>query len=571
MAFADLFLGALSLPVYIYDVGYEFHLWTTFVGNLWTYKPILIPYMIVDTAFSQASLISAVFITCERFYAIRWPFKHRNLSTQAYRIAIFSVWVLALLISATMTGSNLLFSYKYTVFFWGPYTLILILITCGCNIGIWQKFQTARVAASHQESRDLQNKRLTKTLLIVSGLTLLAWLPLVLLNFLMFVWVFHVPRRFYDMVNLFNYFNSFVNPIFYALRIAEFRRALALCCTGRHVQAAWSVCIRNWSVNSKKEHNICCNLASSLLPQNHLKMTNMSSSTSAGVSRRNDTNDVYDGTQGEGIALCSALTLTFILVVVGNLLTIVPILISYMIVDTAFSQASLISAVFITCERFYAIRWPFKHRNLSTQAYRIAIFLVWVLAFLISATVTGSYLLFSYKYTMFFWGPYTLILILITCGCNIGIWKKFKTGRVAASHQESREFQNKRLTKTLLIVSGLTLLAWLPLVLSNFLMDVWFFHVPRRFYDMVNLFNYFNSFVNPIFNALRIAEFRRALALCCTGRHVQAAVNTKLSKRRKERHGTTEFSRELALEQDVMDTEISHEVAFEQNVMDTKM
>ena len=32
---------------------------------------------------------------------------------------------------------------------------------------------------------------------------------------------------------------------------------------------------------------------------------------------------------------------------------------------------------------------------------------------------------------------------------------------------------------------------------------------------------------------LRIAEFRRALALCCTGRHVQAAVKTKLSKRRR--------------------------------------
>ena len=205
----------------------------------------------------------------------------------------------------------------------------------------------------------------------------------------------------------------------------------------------WSVCNRNWSVNSKKEHNICCNLASSLLPQTHLKMTNTSSSTSASVSRRNDANDVYDGTQGEGIALCSALTLTLILVVVGNLLTIVifaknknirkkylflvvnmafadlflgalslpvyiydvgyefhlwttfvgnlwtdkTILIPYMIVDTAFSQASLISAVFITCERFYAIRWPFKHRTLSTQAYRIAIFSVWALALLISADV----------------------------------------------------------------------------------------------------------------------------------------------------------------------------------------
>ena len=378
-------------------------------------------------------------------------------------------------------------------------------------------------------------------------------------------------------------------------------------------------------MNSTEEHNICCNQASSSLSQYHLKMNKTSSSSSASVSRRNDTNDAYDRTQGEGIALCSALTLTSILVVMGNLLTIVifaknknirkkylflvvnmafadlflgalslpvyiydvgyefhlwtmfvgnlwtnkPILIPYMIVDTAFSQASLISAVFITCERFYAIRWPFKHRTLSTQAYRIAIFLVWILAFLISAIWTGSNLLFSYKHTMLIWGPYTLFFILITCGCNIGIWKKFQTERVAASHQESRDLQNKRLTKTLLIVSGLTLLAWLPLVLLNLLMYVWFFHVPKRFYHAVNLFNYFNSFVNPIFYALRIAEFRRALALCCTGRNVQAAVNTELSKRRKERHGTTaEFSREVAFEQDVMDTEFSREVAFEQSVME---
>ena len=74
MAFADLFQGAFSLPVYIYDVGYGFRLWTTFVGNVETNKPMLIYHMIVDTAFSQASLVSAVFITCERFYTIRWPF-----------------------------------------------------------------------------------------------------------------------------------------------------------------------------------------------------------------------------------------------------------------------------------------------------------------------------------------------------------------------------------------------------------------------------------------------------------------------------------------------------------------
>ena len=74
-------------------------------------------------------------------------------------------------------------------------------------------------------------------------------------------------------------------------------------------------------MNSKEAQNICYTLASSSL--SHHKMNKTSSSSSAGVSRRNDTNDAYDGTQVKGIALCSALTLTFILVVVGNLLTIV--------------------------------------------------------------------------------------------------------------------------------------------------------------------------------------------------------------------------------------------------------
>ena len=69
-------------------------------------------------------------------------------------------------------------------------------------------------------------------------------------------------------------------------------------------------------MNSKEAQNICYTLASSSLSQYHLKMNKTSSSSSAGVSRLNDTNDAYDGTQVEGIALCSALTLTFILVVI---------------------------------------------------------------------------------------------------------------------------------------------------------------------------------------------------------------------------------------------------------------
>ena len=50
--------------------------------------PMSFFYRIVDTLFSQASLISAAFVSGERFYAIYWPFKHQTLSTRAYSIII---------------------------------------------------------------------------------------------------------------------------------------------------------------------------------------------------------------------------------------------------------------------------------------------------------------------------------------------------------------------------------------------------------------------------------------------------------------------------------------------------
>ena len=231
MAFADLMLGAVALPLYIYHVGFTFHLWT--ITESFTSKPLDIFFMIVDTAFTQASLISAAFISCERFYAVYWPFKHRTLSKRAYGIIIFVVWILALLASAIWTVLTFVFTFSPATTFLAPYVLILILIMCGCNLAIWRNFQNGSVSASHQQNRDLQNKRLTKTLLFVSGLTLLAWLPVMILNFLIFVWSVPVHWKLYHMVNLFNYFNSLINPVVYALRIPEFRQALHSCCFGK--------------------------------------------------------------------------------------------------------------------------------------------------------------------------------------------------------------------------------------------------------------------------------------------------------------------------------------------------
>jgi len=224
MAFADLMLGVLSLPFYIYIVGSRFELWKDGFP-----MSLSIFYGIVNTFFSTLSLISAAFISGERFYAIYRPFKHRTLSMRTYRIVIFAVWAVTLLIAALFSATNFLLSVKLSVYFWMPYVLIMTFIICGCNIGIWKKFRRGNIA-SQQPNRDSRNKCLTKTLLFVSILTLLSWIPLVIFNCLIFVYDVQIPWKFYDLVNVINYSNSFANPVVYALRIPEFRKALVLCC-----------------------------------------------------------------------------------------------------------------------------------------------------------------------------------------------------------------------------------------------------------------------------------------------------------------------------------------------------
>ena len=228
MAFADLMLGAFTLPFYIYLVGDAYQLWTAkYDFEHMAYK---IFYTSFDDTFLLGSYISAASISCERFYAVFWPFKHRSLSTRTYRIAIFLLWSSAVLLSTLMTLLNVSSSFESVLYVFIPVVLGLTIIVCVCNIAIWRNFQHESVASQHRNGAS-RNRRLTKTLLLVSILALVCWLPIVILNILIYITKTSIPRKFYYMVNILNYSNSFVNPIVYVFRIPEFQQALRLCCT----------------------------------------------------------------------------------------------------------------------------------------------------------------------------------------------------------------------------------------------------------------------------------------------------------------------------------------------------
>ena len=88
MAFADLLLGGVCLPL--------------FFCVLATRNQFVLPAFltIILTVSSQDSFITtAALISAERFYAIYWPLKHRTLSTRAYRLFMWTAWILAILVS----------------------------------------------------------------------------------------------------------------------------------------------------------------------------------------------------------------------------------------------------------------------------------------------------------------------------------------------------------------------------------------------------------------------------------------------------------------------------------------
>ena len=221
MAFADLALGSVCLPISVFIIVTRHQLTIE-------RSPFFLKIIIV--VFAQVSYITAALISAERFYAIYWPLKHRTLSARAYRLVILTPWMLGML--GSIFTVFLLHFVSVVGLFFGLclYGLSIVLIICGLNIGIWRKFQQKTVP--HLHNRALQNKRLTKALMFVSVMALSSWLPAVVYNLADF-FEYKMSDNIF-LVTLFMYFSSsFINPVVYALRIPEFKQALNQCCFAR--------------------------------------------------------------------------------------------------------------------------------------------------------------------------------------------------------------------------------------------------------------------------------------------------------------------------------------------------
>ena len=185
----------------------------------------------LKSMFPTASIINLGATSLERMHATFRPFKHRLIKKKSFGAAFAIVWITAGLFSTSFVlilvlqpfeVLRILFILQLSVFL---FCLLIIVVS-------YSSMAMKIVCASqpHHHGATSGEKKLTKTLFIVTVVSLLLTLPSIILGIYVVVTLpmisIRTYFRLYNSFLLLPYSNRLVNPMFYTFRMPEFRRAL---------------------------------------------------------------------------------------------------------------------------------------------------------------------------------------------------------------------------------------------------------------------------------------------------------------------------------------------------------
>ena len=223
LAVVDLLAGAVSGPLQIEFRMAEFcQLWNfNFDISLLRLKAAL-------GFFPVASLINLAVISLERLHATFCPFNHRFMANWVYGASIIVFWVIIASMQATeqlIVSNDLSYYIFYFLCFFIPLFTILI-----SYASIFFKVRYSR-HLQHLGAAVQRDRKLTRTLFLVTLGSLFTWLPLITYQFLLifhpelhitFESEFHVDMLWQTILLS----NSLINPIIYAMRMPEVRAGI---------------------------------------------------------------------------------------------------------------------------------------------------------------------------------------------------------------------------------------------------------------------------------------------------------------------------------------------------------
>ncbi|KAK3706143.1 hypothetical protein QZH41_001668 [Actinostola sp. cb2023] len=219
LAVADILVGLVSIPMWM----------TSLLGSPKD-PSFYVVYTLLDIFSGTTSIIHLMVISLERFYAISFPVRHRNTSAAVYHVSLVFVWVWpAIMCGLTLKlreyDKELNILILFLAFFVIP--LAVILFAYG---GIWKAVRS-RVLPQPAQPGKRSLKRDMRVIVTIALLILffvIAWLPFFIVNLFAafcFPCISAYTASLLLFVKFMHYSNSAVNPIVYAVKIPEFRRA----------------------------------------------------------------------------------------------------------------------------------------------------------------------------------------------------------------------------------------------------------------------------------------------------------------------------------------------------------
>ena len=215
---ADLLIAAVSGPETI----------LVFIRNKRPKKGFGVLYSIISDMCWIASLGNLVLISLERLHATLYPFRHYCLVGKRiyYKIIIFS-WLGALTLACVLHIIRMKDWALADRYPWIIYVVLTLAVLTTSYVIILSKL-IRKSSVQQLGSVMSAERKLSGTLFIVSAastLTLLPWVIITCISIIQTVtlWIEFTPYR---IVLTFYYLNSILNPVIYAIRLPEFRRAL---------------------------------------------------------------------------------------------------------------------------------------------------------------------------------------------------------------------------------------------------------------------------------------------------------------------------------------------------------
>ena len=220
LAIADFIVGAVAMPYFLYTFGGYYALW-----KIQWMSGHRIASNLLDIFSAFSSIISLVVVSLERLFVTFWPFRHRALDRKVYFVSIAFIWVLATFPPSiyAIRLQNII-RIKQQSYILRTFIVVLVLIICISYVAILIKVRGGTQPQGHGLTE--RNRKLTTSLLILTVVSLVTWMPFVILHFL---YLFNENFTFHFNISYFfkllHYANSLVNPIIYAFRTPKFRKA----------------------------------------------------------------------------------------------------------------------------------------------------------------------------------------------------------------------------------------------------------------------------------------------------------------------------------------------------------